>query len=264
MSTNVDERLPDGFHEAYRHGPGPASFTVDDIVAGGARRVRRRRAAVAGATGACAGLVAVVVAVALTSPLGPPDAPRPAGPSPTPSWTAGPGPTTSTVPDESLGEGCADAPDTCDDALLHAWVRDHLGRDVEPREELLHDRRGEGATAIGRAIHASWEDASGTSTVGVSFGAGVGRRGGLYGDASLPAEGRTRTVSLPAGGAAQVRTWSEPSQHLEIWFVPRHATLGEMRVVLRHTWPQGEQARDLHGVEHLEDSQVVGLVEDFR
>lgn len=104
------------------------------------------------------------------------------------------------------------------------------------------------------------------ATIAVSFGKGVGRFGGLYGDATL--EPRSpRSVALPSGGEASVYTWDVrgAGAYREMWVVPAAPGRGEMRVLLKEGTGEPEGlSRPWTPVERLWDAEVIDLIEDFR
>jgi hypothetical protein len=107
MSAVTEEQLREGLEAIYARGLEPAPFTVDDVVAGGTRRVRRRRAALGTAVAAvAAGALALVVGSPLTA-----ERAAPAG-------GGGPGLT-----------GCAPRPQNCVD-VIRVWADSTLGLSV--------------------------------------------------------------------------------------------------------------------------------------
>ena len=126
MSTVTDEQLREGLEAIYAQGLEPAPFTVDDLVAGGARRVRLRRAALGTAVAAVA---AGALALAVSSPLTAEDA--------APADGGGPGLT-----------GCAPQPQTCVD-VVRTWADSTLGLSV-PESARFARGTVEGAHGAGR------------------------------------------------------------------------------------------------------------------
>lgn len=126
MSTVTDEQLREGLEAIYARGLEPSPFTVDDVVTGGARRVRRRRAAVGAAV---ATVAAGALALAVSNPLTAEDA--------APAGSAEPGLT-----------GCAPKPQTCVD-VVRPWADSALGLSV-PDSARFVQRTVEGARGVGR------------------------------------------------------------------------------------------------------------------
>ena len=129
MSTVTDEQLREGLEAIYARGLGPAPFTVDDVVAGGARRVRRRRAAAGTAVAAVAAVAAGALTLAAGSPLTAQDA--------APAGGAEPGLT-----------GCAPKPQTCTD-VVRAWAGSTLRLSVPASARFMRGT-AEGAHGSGR------------------------------------------------------------------------------------------------------------------
>jgi hypothetical protein len=162
--------------------------------------------------------------------------------------------------------GCSLSLAKCDGSTLSDWVAQHLGAEVTPQRFPLMDRDGEGARGIGEVLLGAYGDDGRQTTVAVSFGTGVGRFGGLYGDATL-AGGKVRSVALPSGGRASVRTWGVEgvATYREMWLVPAGRNRGEMRVLLKEE-PRdpADGKRSVPGLQRLADDAVIDLIEDFR
>jgi hypothetical protein len=162
--------------------------------------------------------------------------------------------------------GCSLSLAKCDGSTLSDWVSQRLGAEVTPQRFPLMDREGEGAQRIGEVLIGAYGDGHRQTTVAVSFGKGVGRFGGLYGDATLTA-GTVRSVALPSGGTASVRAWGVEGvdTYREMWLVPAGRGRGEMRVLLKEepSDPAGRQ-RGASQLQRLADGGVIDLIEDFR
>lgn len=264
MTTHLDECVPEGLEVLYERDLGPAPYTVDDVVAGGRRRVRRARVTL----GSAAAAAAIVLGVSLGWPLGPDrGAAPPADTSPTATATPtsiAPAPTATSEPRADSG-GCSSQASRCDGDVLSSWVLQTMEAEVTVGEHVLLDREGSGAEPIGHAHTAVFGSAPNETTVSISRGTGVALLGGLYGDASLP-PGKVRTVALPSGGRAEVRTWSREGGHYRsLWLTPAHGRFGELRVLLKHGLAPDDEGREpAQTVEALDDAAVVDLIESFR
>jgi hypothetical protein len=173
---------------------------------------------------------------------------------------------TPTVTPRSASVGCSLALSKCQGSTLAEWISANLGAEVTPQRFPLMDKEGAEATYIGEVLLGAYGEGSRQATIAVSFGKGVGRFGGLYGDATL--EPRSpRSVALPSGGEASVYTWDVmgAGTYREMWVVPAAPGRGEIRVVLEQGAGESTGAKPAPTpVERLTDKEVVDLVEDFR
>jgi hypothetical protein len=230
MSTQTDERPPHGLQALYESELGRAPFSIDDIVAGGERRLRRRRAGVGSAVAVAA---AVVLAVSVGSPFERDRLPAPpAGPTPSATPTAG----TSSV----ALDGCTLVPIECADTIEY-WASQslHGGRDTTVDRQPAATGYGPGALAF--------QEQSGPA--GERLGVVVAPAWA----GAAPAD-RARTVRLGSPAAARVETTEGGAGYRQVWTVPGEPGVhGGIRVVL-------EGPRDTR-LRHWDDSTVAGLLD---
>jgi len=231
MSTQMDERPPHGLESLYERELGGAPFSVDDIVAGGRRRVHRTRAAVGSAVAAAA---AVVLAVSVGSPF---DLDR------TPAPPAGPTPsvTTAAVREGGVLDGCTLAPAECEDTIEY-WVSQslHGGRDTTVRRQPADPGYGVGALAFSQQFGDSARERFGV-VVAPAWDGG-------------PPAADAHTVRLGSPAVASVETSQGGDSYRQVWTVAaKPGVHGGIRVVLEG--PPDTRPRD------WDDSTVSGLLD---
>ncbi|WP_460934395.1 hypothetical protein [Phycicoccus ginsengisoli] len=196
------ERVPEGFLRQYEEELRPAPFSVDDLVGGGRRRVRRRRGAVAGAA-------MLAVALAVGAGLGV-QALRPERGAAVPAGSV-----------RSGLVGCGGTPEPCA-PLVRQWARTELGVDLPAGARFVRGPVAGSPSASTWSFRASGADPEVKGQrleVAVTLsdrevvpdGAGVrGADVGTTGGALPPAARFTRTGG-PLGGERRWTAWTVPA-----------------------------------------------------